>query len=76
MSATADDRFMIKLERGGLLRLAEGAGRTVTTHAGAVWITEHGNAQDVVLRPGQSFRLTRPGLALIEAFSNAAISFD
>jgi hypothetical protein len=28
-----------------------------------------------VLRPGQSLKLRRPGLALVEAISDAAISF-
>jgi hypothetical protein len=30
----------------------------------------------VVLRPGQRFTLGRRGLALIEAFSDAAVSFE
>ena len=66
----------IKLQRGRFLRLQHGAGGTVVTHSGAVWITEQDNERDVVLNPGQSFTLSRPGLALVEAFSDAAISFE
>ncbi|HJS76444.1 MAG TPA: DUF2917 domain-containing protein [Burkholderiales bacterium] len=65
----------IDLPQGKLLRILGGAGSTVTAHAGSVWITEEANPRDVLLRPGQSLKLRRPGLALVEAISDAAISF-
>lgn len=65
----------IDLQQGRLLRIVHGAGSTVTAHTGSVWITEQDSVRDVVLRPRQSYTLARPGLALIEAFSDAAISF-
>jgi len=64
----------IDLRGGKFLRVQDAAGSTVTVHAGAVWITEQDNPRDVVLRPGQSFTLDRPGLALVEAFGDASIS--
>jgi hypothetical protein len=64
----------IDLQRGKLLSL-RGAGRTVTAHAGTVWITEEGRLDDVVLGPGESFTLGHRGLALIEAIGDASISF-
>jgi len=66
----------IDLQRGKFLRVMDGAGSTVTAHAGSVWITEQDSPRDVVLRAGQSLRLRRSGLALVEAFSDAAISFS
>ena len=66
----------IDLQRGRFLRVMDGAGSTVTAHAGSVWITEQDSPRDVVLRAGQSLRLRRSGLALVEAFSDAAISFS
>jgi hypothetical protein len=63
----------IRLARGKALPVRDGAGRTVHAHAGRVWITEERGA-DVVLEAGQSFRLARPGLAVVEAFSDASIS--
>ena len=66
----------IDLQRGRFLRVMDGAGSTLTAHTGSVWITEEDGMRDVVLRAGQSLRLQRPGLALVEAFSDAAISFD
>lgn len=64
----------IDLRRGKFLRIRGGAGSTVTAHAGSVWITEEANPRDVVLRSGQSLRLRRSGLALVEAISDAAVS--
>jgi len=66
----------IDLQRGRVLRVMDGAGSTLTAHTGSVWITEQDSMRDVVLRAGQSVRLRRAGLAVVEAFSDAAISFD
>ncbi len=66
---------MINLQRGKLVRMPSGAARTVTAHSGTVWITEPSNLRDVVLVPGQSFTLSQPGLVLVEALTDAAISF-
>jgi hypothetical protein len=66
----------IELPKGKYLRLREGAGSTVTAREGSVWITEQDNPRDVVLRPGQSFTFGRRGLALVEAFSDASLSFE
>jgi hypothetical protein len=67
---------MIQLQRGKLLRLPQAAGKTVTAYAGIVWITEQGSPRDVMLHSGESFRLLRSGLALVEAFSDASVSLD
>lgn len=64
---------MIQLQRGNVLRLQPGAGRTVTACTGTLWITEQGSARDVVLRSGESYRLGQNGLALVEAFSDASL---
>jgi hypothetical protein len=65
----------IDLHRGRLLRLRRAAGKTVTAHAGSVWITEEGRLDDVLLGPGESFTLGRRGLTLIEAIGDASISW-
>jgi hypothetical protein len=69
-------RAMITLRRGRVLRLPDRAGSTITAHTGAVWITEEDNLRDVVLRQGESLKLARPGLILVEALADASISFD
>lgn len=57
----------IRLATGRSLRVRDAAGRTVTCCAGTVWITQEGDARDIVLQAGQSFTLDRPGLTLISA---------
>lgn len=66
----------IDLERGRSLRVRDGAGMTVTARAGSVWITEQGSDRDVMLGAGRSFTLRQAGLALIEACSDASISYS
>jgi hypothetical protein len=66
----------INLQRGQFLRVVDGAGSTVTAHGGSVWITEENSARDVVLRAGRSMLLRRPGVALLEAFSDASVSLS
>lgn len=64
----------IRLVRGEAVPIHDAAGRTVRAHAGRVWITEENEPRDVVLEAGESFRLVRSGLAVVEAFSDASIS--
>jgi hypothetical protein len=66
----------INLQRGQFLRVVDGAGSTVTAQGGSVWITEENSARDVVLSAGRSMLLRRPGVALLEAFSDASISLS
>ena len=66
----------IALQRGQFLRVVNGAGSTVTAHGGAVWITEERNPRDVVLRPGQNLILRSSGVALVEAFDDAAVFLE
>ena len=67
---------MMKLQRGELVRIGAGAGTTLMAHGGTVWLTEQANPRDVLLQPGETFRLAGTGLVLVEALSDAAISFD
>ena len=64
----------IQLARGEALPVRDGAGQTVYAHEGRVWITEENAGQDVILEAGESFRLARGGLTIVEAFGDASIS--
>lgn len=66
----------IALQRGQFLRVVDGAGSTVTAQGGSVWITEEDSPRDVVLRPGQNLTLRRSGIALVEAFDDAAVFLE
>jgi hypothetical protein len=65
---------ILLLARGETVPVRDGVGRTVRAHSGRVWITEENGIGDVVLGPGESFRLGHSGLAVVEAFSDASIS--
>ena len=65
----------IELPRGRLLKLRH-PGSKLTVHAGSVWITEQGSLRDVILKPGESFVLDRSRVALLEACSDAALSYE
>jgi hypothetical protein len=65
---------VLELRRGEVIRLKSAPGSTIQTHRGRVWLTEEKSAHDVVLDAGQSHFLARPGLAVVEAFTDASIS--
>lgn len=62
----------LQLARGQILRVADAIGRTVCSTEGAIWITEDGNVQDIVLQDGACHRLR--GDALVHALSPATFS--
>jgi hypothetical protein len=64
----------LQLSRGEAMPVRDGAGGTVYAHEGRVWITEEDARADVMLAAGESFRLARRGLAVVEALSDASIS--
>lgn len=66
----------IELQRGKFLRLDAAAGKTIRAHAGSLWITEEDSPSDVVLEPGESYRLERTGLALVEAVGDASLTLE
>lgn len=70
----AKQAMKIELQRGRLLKLRH-PGSKLTVHAGSVWITEQGNLRDVILHPGESFVLDPSRVALLEACSDAAVSY-
>jgi len=62
----------LRLERGQMLKVRDGAGNTVCALEGAVWITENNQPQDIVLEAGGCYRLRKPGLAIVHALSGSA----
>jgi len=63
----------LTLSAGELLRLDDPAGIEVACDAGRVWITEERGLDDFWLVPGDSVRLTRRGLAILEATQSARV---
>jgi len=55
------------------LRRLEGDRRrsVISCLEGTVWITQEGDAEDHVLRRGEHFNVSQPGLVLVEAIRDA-----
>lgn len=68
------DSATLQLARGQLVRLEDAAGRVVRSHDGAVWVTEDGQPRDIVLREGESYRLTGDALVLVHALRDSSVT--
>lgn len=55
----------VGLTRGTVLRIENARGTLVRVECGTVWITQDGDPEDIILYPGQCFRLDCEGLALV-----------
>lgn len=67
---------LLALARGRTLALDDASGTVVRVLRGNVWVTQYRDAADHVLAPGDSFRLDRPGLAVIQAMSPARVCLE
>lgn len=63
----------LQLHGSEQLRMRDASGWTVQALKGMVWITQESDSRDIVLRPGQSFTLDRPGYALVSSEGEADI---
>lgn len=62
-----------QLKRGAMLRLNDAAGRTVAVFKGMAWITQDRDPRDVFVAAGETFRVDRPGLVLVEAMDDTSL---
>lgn len=67
------DVSTLSLPRDGLIALRDAQGTRVICETGVLWITEDHEQGDVLLEPGQSFTISRPGLTLIMALEPASL---
>jgi len=65
----------LRLGRGQTLKLRNGAGGTICCQAGTLWVTEENQPRDVLLEAGACHRLSRHGVALVQALGEACVSF-
>ncbi|WP_224362804.1 EamA family transporter [Hyalangium versicolor] len=62
----------VSLAPGSLWKHRAHAGEHVLTcHAGQVWLTREGDATDHILRAGESLRMEKPGLVVVQALRPA-----
>ena len=67
----------VRLGPNQTLKVVDGAGSTVCALEGAVWITEESQVRDIVLEPGNCYRLEHSGIALVNSLGGeAAVSLS
>ena len=62
----------VRLGPNQTLKVVDAAGSTVSAIEGSVWITEENQANDIVLTPGDSYRLRQRGDVVRDAFEERA----
>ena len=61
------------LARDGVVLLREAIGARVVCLSGALWLTQEGLAEDVILEPGESLRVASRGLTLVTALRGSEV---
>jgi len=61
------------LPRDGVVSLRQGAGARIVCVTGAVWLTQEGAEEDVILQAGERFRIANAGLTLITALRGSEL---
>ena len=54
----------IEIGSGDAACIEDGRGLRITVERGAVWVTQHGSAEDICLATGESFRIACDGLTV------------
>jgi hypothetical protein len=67
---------VICLHQGCPIRLENAAGTRVRCLHGTIWITVPGEPDDVFLRAGQSYRIPRDGLSLVENVESGSVELE
>ena len=65
--------IVVDLAYHKLLELDDAEGELIEAIEGILWITQDADPRDVILEPGQSFTVDRPGLTLVSALSDARL---
>lgn len=63
----------MELTRNRPLRLNDAGGTWVLCLRGTVWITSPGKADDIFLRAGESYRIERRGVSLLESIGDGRV---
>jgi hypothetical protein len=67
-------RVVIELENRGIVPVEDAAGTRIDCLRGRIWITEHRSTGDIVLEAGQSYEVSRDGVAVVQALREARIT--
>lgn len=64
---------ILEMERGATHRVSTRRPLVIRSLAGAVWVTQEGDARDFVLKAGQAARFDGAGLVVLEALTLSRI---
>ena len=73
MELNVDDA-VLELKAGQVITLDDAIGASVQARLGSVWITEEGDARDIVLGPGEQRVIKRAGRTLIQAMQTSWVA--
>lgn len=74
MNTTDLHRAAITLRKGELHRIHDGAGQRIEALSGALWVTIDNDLRDIVVAPGEGFRIDRNGDTLVSALDDASFA--
>jgi Protein of unknown function (DUF2917) len=66
-------RVVIELEYRGILPMKDALGTRIDCLGGRIWITEWGCTDDIVLEAGESYVISRGGVAVVQALREALV---
>ncbi len=66
-------QMVIKLRHRGFLPVLEAAGTHIACLHGCIWITEDGCTDDIVLEIGETYEISRPGRAVVQALRDSVV---
>jgi hypothetical protein len=69
------DAREFEIEKGALLRIDAGPGDRLTVRQGDVWVTQHGDSKDYVLRAGESMVVKGQGAVLAMAYKHTLLAW-
>jgi hypothetical protein len=66
-------RVVIELERREMVPVEDARGGRIVCLRGRIWITEYGSTGDIVLEAGESYKISRKGVAVVQALRDARV---
>ncbi len=67
-------QVVIELEYRGIVPVRNAVGTRIDCLRGRIWITEHRSTGDIVLEAGESYEISRGGVAIVQALREALVA--
>jgi len=67
-------QVVIELEYRGIVPVKDAVGTRIDCLRGRIWITEHRSTGDIVLEAGESYEISRGGIAVVQALREALVA--